>query len=775
MKPRLSDDPYGFIGSTLAERYEIEQLLGIGGMAVVYRARHLLTRRTVAVKILKPDMVFSNPLLAKYFANEAKATANLSHRNIVAVSDAAYEKDGTAFLVMEFLEGQTLDDTLREQRFMPVDRVAALFEQICDGVDHAHSRGILHRDLKPGNIMVTKDERGEELAKILDFGIAKAITETAKFSATIATISYASPEQLNKGASIDHRSDIYSLGVILYQMLTNSVPFDEESHGQLIYQKMNFILPSMRDIRPDIPAEVEDLIRRALAREPERRFRSATEMSRAFWRAINLQTGVLAVECLDAGTAGPLAGASVILNGRFSGQTGAKGEWNQGGLFPRQYLIEVDSPGYQKWRATVRIESNEEATVTVRLEREPAGELIIRTNAPAVKVDLDGKRVGETNEENLLHLESVDVGVHRLRLTHPNYKTVEAEVEISLGEITPFESELLLRSAGVRNLVTTVRGSLTQGLQRLTVGFRRLQESPQQWRPIAIILPSTVAFLLGGYLLYKHGLPYYPGRGPQTPTPVPTVTATPETAVSPTPEPETSPSPAASPSPEASLPDLLERGRQALRRGDLVQAADAFEAARQLNPNNPVTNNALRTLYPRLGDFYLNKRQYRNAANTYAKALRFEPTNSTLRERQGDAQSGLGNYAKAVEEYSAVISQGRNDALIFYKLAGAYLSQGNNTSAASFGLEAIKRNNGYREAYLLVGRALDRAGRLDDAIRVYRRATELFPNDALLLYELGTVYVEKRNFKEAQNCLRRLEYLNPELGRKLRDLIQRSQ
>ena len=236
MQPR---DPYGFTGTLLANRYQIEELIGIGRMAVVYRAYHIVSRKLVAIKILKPDLAYANPGMVEDFLNEARAIASLDHPHIIEVSDAELAEDGTAFMAMKYLKGQSLDDLLPEDGSLPLERVTALFAQICEAVEYAHHNGIIHRDLKPSNIMVVESNRGEEVIKILDFGIAKAMNATTNVSREVGTICYASPEQLTKGANIDHRSDIYSLGVILYQMLTGAVPYDDDSMENIIIGILN--------------------------------------------------------------------------------------------------------------------------------------------------------------------------------------------------------------------------------------------------------------------------------------------------------------------------------------------------------------------------------------------------------------------------------------------------------------------------------------------------------------------------------------------------------
>jgi serine/threonine protein kinase/Flp pilus assembly protein TadD len=750
MVKRPQNDPYGFVGSTLAGRYEIQELLGMGGMAVVYRARHLVTTRTLAVKILKPDQVYANPKIAEYFLNEAKATANLNHRNIVAVSDADTDEDGTAFLVMEYLPGISLEDELREtEEFLPLDRIATLFEQICDGVDHAHENRILHRDLKPGNIMIVRDERGEEQVKILDFGIAKALRATANVSMIIGTLTYASPEQLNKGAFIDHRSDIYSLGVILYEMITRAVPFEEETQEQFLYQeKMNFVLPSMRRIRPEISLEVEDVIRRSLEREPGRRFQTAAEMARAFWRALKIETGFVSVSCENAETRVPMNGVSIILNGKYAGQTDAAGQWSQKGLSPKKYLIEIESPGFRHFQTQINVEPNATATIPVTLEREPVGELIIKTNVRGAAVELDGKPVGVTNEYNLIHLEGVRSGAHRVRLSFPKHEPVEAEVKVATAEITAIT--------------------------------RAMNSKPQfEWKKWAAVATVAVSLFLVGYAIYSlfssgSGRGKLAQRSKSDPTQglSSNVIEKPVVApqVSPTVASATSVEPAPAPVP-AAFEEEMALANQFLAKNELEKAAERFEAARAIQPADAKAISGLNQIYNKLGQLYSSKKQWPQAVEIYQKAVKLIPSSAALQEKLGDAYIELPDSGKAAKAYDEAIRLGRNDGGMNYKAGAAYLVGRRYSEAASRCGRAADFDKNSRDALLCEGAAQERRGKFDEALKAYKNVRDLDRNnkrsDGQIVYNIGRIYVKKRNKKEAENAVNELVKLRSPYAKRL--------
>jgi serine/threonine protein kinase len=335
-------DPLGLIGEKL-NRYRIEEFAGRGGMSVVYRARHEIGEYVVAVKVLDPELA-GDPKMVSSFLAEARNTAALRHPSIIRINDVDQTEEGWAYLVMEWLDGRTLYDELKERGSLSIERASRLLDQICAAVEYAHSKNVIHRDLKPGNIMLVSDEFEEETIRILDFGIAKVLNATLGINTQAAgTYYYTSPEQLTRGAAIDRRADIYSLGVVLYQMLTGEKPFEADSMWEMIKLHCEASPRSLRDVNPAIPRAVEDVVLKALAKKPAGRYQSATELARAFRNAANIHPATLIVECIDATDESRLAGASVYLNGKFAGNTGAGGELRLEQLTPREYRIEVES------------------------------------------------------------------------------------------------------------------------------------------------------------------------------------------------------------------------------------------------------------------------------------------------------------------------------------------------------------------------------------------------------------------------------------------------
>ena len=264
-------DPY--IGKLLDDRYEILDVLGTGGMAVVYRAYCHRLNRYVAVKILKSDLAADEDLRRR-FHDESQAVAMLSHPNIVAVYDVS-QVDGREFIVMELIDGITLKQYMCKRGGCLNWREALHFiTQIMQALKHAHSRGIIHRDIKPQNVMVLRDGS----VKVTDFGIARSTTSQATVTQeAIGSVHYISPEQA-RGSHIDARSDIYSAGVVLYEMLTGRLPFEGDNPVAVAIQHINSIPVPPRDLNPDIPLGMEQITMKAMASILDRRYASAEAM-----------------------------------------------------------------------------------------------------------------------------------------------------------------------------------------------------------------------------------------------------------------------------------------------------------------------------------------------------------------------------------------------------------------------------------------------------------------------------------------------------------------
>ncbi len=274
-------DPYHLVGRTLIDKYKITALVGLGGMGAVYHAYHLGIDRRVAFKILQPNLAVGDDYVVELFEREAKLAGRLMHENIVDVTDAGHTPDGIAYIVMEWLEGRTLDEELSRLGRFDFKRAVGIIAQITAALVEAHSKRVIHRDLKPGNIMLVDTADGRDQVKVLDFGIGKAIegtTADSPVSALVGTPQFASPEQLTIGSHIDGRSDIYSLGVIFYRLLGGQLPFNCTSMGELLRMQLTVTPPPLGELRPETPPGIEVLVNEMLAKDPAGRPQSAGEV-----------------------------------------------------------------------------------------------------------------------------------------------------------------------------------------------------------------------------------------------------------------------------------------------------------------------------------------------------------------------------------------------------------------------------------------------------------------------------------------------------------------
>src|SRR6201994_3440111 len=263
----------------LGGRYELDGVVGRGGMAEVYRARDIRLDRIVAIKTLRADLARDQIFQAR-FRREAQSAASLNHPSIVAVYDTGEDMVGNTpvpYIVMEFVDGRTLRDLLRDDRRLLPERAAEITDGVLRALDYSHRNGIVHRDIKPGNVMLTR--AGD--VKVMDFGIARAVSDSSstmtQTAAVVGTAQYLSPEQA-RGENVDSRSDVYSTGCLLYELLTGRPPFVGDSPVAVAYQHVREQAAPPSDHDTDLPPEVDAIVMKSLAKRVEDRYQSAAAM-----------------------------------------------------------------------------------------------------------------------------------------------------------------------------------------------------------------------------------------------------------------------------------------------------------------------------------------------------------------------------------------------------------------------------------------------------------------------------------------------------------------
>ena len=267
----------------LDDKYRIEQLIAVGGMGAVYVGTHVKLRKRVAIKVINPQL--SSAAMIERFHREAITASQIGHEGIAQVTDIGTSADGEPFLVMEYLQGESLASRLRTSGALAVEDACELACSILSPLAAAHRAGIVHRDLKPDNVFLVRQSRGE-MVKLLDFGISRASGLESEFRLTttglvLGTPYYMAPEQARGDHQITPAADLYAIGVILYEMLTGSVPIQADNYNQLMYRVMMGEFPPPRAIRPDVPEVIEHIILQAMALDPARRPASASDLEEA--------------------------------------------------------------------------------------------------------------------------------------------------------------------------------------------------------------------------------------------------------------------------------------------------------------------------------------------------------------------------------------------------------------------------------------------------------------------------------------------------------------
>ncbi len=314
--PEAPVDP--LVGRTIDGRYQVEGVLGQGGMGVVYKAKHVVLGKALAIKVLKADVSRDQEIIAR-FRQEAQSASGIGSQHIIDISDFGQLSDGSTYFVMEMLDGRELTKVIENDRPIPPERVVNVAKQLCDALGAAHERGIVHRDMKPDNVFLIKRGNTKDFVKVLDFGIAKvggASSKLTRAGQVFGTPHYMSPEQCS-GQNVDHRTDIYALGVILYEMSCGRVPFDADNLMGILTKHIYEQPIPLHQLPPpvNVPAGLEAVILTCLAKQADARYQSMAEVRadlESFERGMTPNAVVEAVDRRTAPLPDPTGSHSVM-------------------------------------------------------------------------------------------------------------------------------------------------------------------------------------------------------------------------------------------------------------------------------------------------------------------------------------------------------------------------------------------------------------------------------------------------------------------------------
>jgi len=272
-----SSDP--LVGKTIDGRYYVEKILGEGGMGLVYRGKHTILNKPLAIKVLRPDVSRDEEIISR-FKQEAQSASSIGNQHIIDISDFGNLPDGSTYFIMEFLDGSDLTKVIETQSPVAPNRIVHIAKQLCDALGAAHDAGIVHRDLKPDNIYLVRRGGDSDFVKVLDFGIAKVGGTSSKLTRAgqvFGTPHYMSPEQC-AGTGVDHRTDLYAIGIILYEMVTGRTPFDADNLMGILTKHLYEAPIAPSQIRPDCPPELEAIIIKCIAKKQDERYQNCREL-----------------------------------------------------------------------------------------------------------------------------------------------------------------------------------------------------------------------------------------------------------------------------------------------------------------------------------------------------------------------------------------------------------------------------------------------------------------------------------------------------------------
>lgn len=678
-------------GSDFGPRYRIEAVLGQGGMGRVYRAFDKDLERTVALKVVRPGMV-GEPDALRRFKQELLLASKISHKNILRIHDMG-EVNGMKFITMAYVEGQDLQQIIRENPRMPFERVVSFSQQIAEALAAAHSEGVLHRDLKPQNILVGKNDQ----AYISDFGLAKSIDDGSagmtKTGAFVGTPRYMSPEQV-EGKPADQRSDLYSYGLLLYEMVTGDVPFTGESTLKVMYQRIQEKPKNPKLINPDLPNWFGRIIMRCLEKEPAARYQNAYE--------------ILA-----------------DLQGARSGSSAS-----------RTVQIQIPEFTQRRWLWWV---TGAVALLAILFAIPPVRHLIpglgVKTGSGSVSgipplssgryvAVLPLKILGDPSQLGYLAQgiqEALSAKLFQLQDVHVSSSTALSKVDQS----QPLET--IARSVGANTLVTgSIQGSGDR--IRVTLTMENVPEKRQEWTQEFDGVSSDLFGMEDG--IYSQLV----------------------TALKVNPTNEEMAKATSRPTSNIAAYDLYLRGRNALRKSNQNSAQEAMNYFNQALQADPKFALAYAGIADASLSIYNSTKDPLFAQKALGAAQQAEQMNESLPEVHatvGAVYRATGRYSESIAELDQAISLAPNSDEAYRRLGAVYLESGNGPKAIEALNKAVQLNPYFWANFDELGNAYYQLGDYPKALDAFRQVTVLEPDMGAGYENVATVFATQGKYSDS--------------------------
>jgi serine/threonine protein kinase/tetratricopeptide (TPR) repeat protein len=675
-------------GMDLGTRFQIGPLLGEGGMGRVYKAYDKELGRTVALKVLQPELT-SDPMIAQRFKQELLLASKISHRNILRIHDLS-EADGVKFITMAFVEGQDLHHLLKKERLLPLERALQIGRQLCEALDAAHTEGVVHRDFKPQNVLIGKDDH----VYVTDFGLATSL-ETAKMGMTrtgayLGTPKYMSPEQV-EGKHVDHRSDIYSLGLVLYEMVTGDAPFSGETTFQVMYQRVKEKPKNPKLANPDLPDSLARIIMHCLECNPEDRYQSVREI----------------LADLDAGRS-PATSRTMQINFPVVDK---RWWYGAGALVVLLVVVVFGIPGVRHF-----------------LFGNPSGSSLTKMGLPKLS---EGKFVAVLpfrvlgDQTSLSYVadgvnEALSAKLFQLKDVRMTSSTAAAKVDLK----APLQQ--IAKDLGVNLIVHgMIQGAGNQ--LRITVTLDNVADTRVLWSQEFSGMPGdllTIEDQIYGRL--AEALQTKPSNG--------------ETAA------------AAHPTENVEAYDLYLRGRNALRNS---QEKKNIQAAIEFFDQALKKDSSFALAYAGLADaslvMYHESKDSFWSQKALAAAQQAQRLNDTLPEVHyslGSVYNDTGKTTESIAQLKRALELAPNSDEGYRRLGTAYLANNQRDDAIAAYKKAIDVNPYYWTNQNAIGTAYFQLGQYENALATFQRVVELEPNNVFGYLNIGAVYLQQGKYSD---------------------------